>query len=99
MPEGTEGTKVLVAREIVSRCTFAHVVKCKGVGEDRLSVDCLVRDIEWMGFIRIMLRSDNEKAIVAFLKESLRACVWTLITSSRRRKTIRPSMIHKQTAQ
>ena len=73
MPEGTEGTKVLVAREIVSRCTFAHVVKCKGVGEDRFSVDCLVRDIEWMGFTRIMLRSDNEKAIVALLKESLRA--------------------------
>ena len=73
VPEGTEGTKILVATEIVSKCTFAHVVKCKGIGEDRYSVDCLVRDIEWMGHTRIMLRSDNERAIVSLLKESLRA--------------------------
>ena len=73
MPPETEGTKILVVREIVSRCTFAHVVKRKGVDDDRYAVDCLVKDIEWLGMTKLMLRSDNEKAIVALLRESLRA--------------------------
>ena len=73
MPADAEGVKILVAREIVTRCTFAHVVKCKGVDDDRFSVDCLVRDVEWMGFARLMLRSDDEPAIVALLREALKS--------------------------
>ena len=73
MPEDAAGVKVLVAREITTKCTFAHVVKCKGLDDERFAVDCLVRDVEWLGFSRIMLRSDNERAIVALLKESLKA--------------------------
>ena len=73
MPEDTEGTKILVVREIVSKSTFAHVVKCKGVDDDRFAVDCLVKDVDWLGFTNMMLRSDNEPAIVALLKEALRS--------------------------
>ena len=62
-----------MVRGIVSKCAFAHVVKAKGVIDDRYAVDCLVKDIEWMGFTKIMLRSDNEKSIVALSKEALRA--------------------------
>ena len=65
MPEDAQGTKILVVREIVSKSTFAHVVKCNGVDDDRFAVDCLVKDVEWLGFTKIMLRSDNEPAIVA----------------------------------
>ena len=73
MPPDAEGAKILVVREIVSKCVFAHVVKSKGVGEDRYAVDCLVRDVEWMGHTKVMLRSDNERAIVALLKETLKS--------------------------
>ena len=73
MPAEAEGAKILVVREIVSKCTFAHVVKSKGIDDDRYSVDCLVRDVEWMGHTRLMLRSDNEPAIVALLKETLKS--------------------------
>ena len=73
MPADAEGAKILVVREITSKCTFAHLVKCKGVDDDRYAVDCLVKDIEWMGFTKMMLRSDNEPAIVALLREALRS--------------------------
>ena len=73
MPDGTEGAKILVVRELVSKATFAHVVKSKGVGDDRFAADCLVKDVEWLGSTRIMLRSDNEPAIIALLRESLKS--------------------------
>ena len=72
MPEGTKGVKIIVARELVSKATFAHVVQNKGLGEDGFAAACLVKDVEWLGFTRMMLRSDNEPAIVALLKESLK---------------------------
>ena len=69
MPAETQGVKILVVRELVSRCTFAHVVRHKGVDDDRYAVDCLVRDVEWLGATKIRLRSDNERAITALLRE------------------------------
>ena len=73
MPETAMGAKILVVREIVSKCTFAHVIKSKGVDDDRYAVDCLIRDIKWMGHTKLMLRSDNERAIVALLTETLKS--------------------------
>ena len=67
-----EGVKILVVREIVSRCTFAHVVQHKGVDDDGYAVSCLVKDIEWLGATKLMLRSDNEPAIIALLKKTLK---------------------------
>ena len=69
----TEGVKVLVAKEAVSQCVFAYTIPVKGVDEERYSVDCLVKSIEWMGWTRIALMSDNEPAIVKLLKESLKS--------------------------
>ena len=34
-------------------------------------MDCIIRDIEWLGHSRVILKSDNEKAIVRVLKDSL----------------------------
>ena len=62
-----------MAREIVSKCTFAHVVRHKEVDNDRSAVDCLVKNVEWLGCTKLMLRSDNEPAITALLRESLKA--------------------------
>ena len=73
MPATAEGVKILLARELVSRATFAHVVRHKGVDDDRYGVDCLVKDVQWLGCTKLMLRSDNEPAIAALLRESLKA--------------------------
>ena len=69
----TDGVKILVAREAVSKCAFAYAIPSKGVDDDRYSVECLVKSIEWMGCTRIALMSDNEPAIVKLLKESLKS--------------------------
>ena len=53
-------------------CAFGHVVPCKGVDTDQYAVDCLVSDILWAGYTTIMLKSDNEPAILKLLIESLR---------------------------
>ena len=53
-------------------CVFGHVVPCKGVDRDKFAVDCLVSDTVWSGYIRVMLKSDNEPAILKLLIESLK---------------------------
>ena len=46
MPDGVKGVKMLVARELVSKATFAHVVDNKGLGEDGFAAACLVKDVD-----------------------------------------------------
>ena len=53
-------------------CVFGHIVPCKGVDRDRFSVDCLVSDIVWTGYTRVLLKSDNEPTILKLLVESLK---------------------------
>ena len=43
----------------------------KGVDQDHYSVDVLVKDILWLGYREVFLRSDNEKAIVKLLENAL----------------------------
>ena len=64
--------KILVAIDTTSGCIFSHVVEKKGVEEDRYSVDKLVGDIEWLGCNKIILKSDNEPAIVQVFMETLK---------------------------
>ena len=73
LPEGERGAKVLVVRESVNKCTFAHAVPQKGADDAQYAVECLLQDIKWMGFSRIALKSDNEPAIVRLLAEALKA--------------------------
>ena len=63
---------VLVAHDSMSGCDFAHIVPQKGVDNDQYSVGVLVEDIKWLGFTRIILKSDNEPAIVKLLSDTLR---------------------------
>ena len=53
-------------------CVFGHTVPCKGVDRDKFSVDCLVSDIVWTGYTRVLLKLDNEPAILKLLIESLK---------------------------
>ena len=65
--------KVLVAKETVSKAVFAHLVPQKGLDADGYAVECLRKDLEWLGYAEVLLKSDNEPAIVALLKDSLKA--------------------------
>ena len=64
--------KILVVKDSMSRTVCAHAVPCKGVGSDRYAVEKLKRDILWLGYSRVTLRSDNEPAILALMTEALR---------------------------
>ena len=65
--------KVLVAKDSKSKTVFAHAVEAKGADEDGYAVARLVEDIAWVGNTKIILKSDNEPAIVKVLKDSLRS--------------------------
>ena len=65
--------KILVAHDTWSKAVFAHVVASKGPNEDKYAVDCLTKDVQWLGFNRLGLRSDNENAILKLLQESLKS--------------------------
>ena len=65
--------KVLVVKDFNSKAVFAHAVQRKGVDDNRFAVDVLVGDIEWLGYSRIILRSDNEPAITALMSETMKA--------------------------
>ena len=65
--------KVLVVKESLNKCVFAHAVERKGDDDGGYVVECVVRDIEWLGYSRVILKSDNEPAIVKVLRESLKS--------------------------
>ena len=45
----------------------------KGVDDKRFAVDCIVEDVLWLGYAKVLVKSDNEPAIVKLLKESFAA--------------------------
>ena len=54
--------KVLVVRDLKSRSCFAHAVPQKGIDESGFVVNCIVEYIAWLGYSRVILKSDNEPA-------------------------------------
>ena len=64
--------KILIVKDSRSKAIFAHVVPQKGVGEDRFAVECLRKDILWLGYPRVLLKSDNEPAIKSLLSDVLK---------------------------
>ena len=72
LAEGDEvELKVLVAKDAATKAIFAHVVPQKGCDEDGYAVGRLVEDVQWLGHQRLELKSDNEKAILKLLRDSL----------------------------
>ena len=69
---GEGAAKILVVRDSKSKSVFAHVVPAKGVDEAGFAVDTLVADVRWLGYVKVVLKSDNEPAIVKLLTEALR---------------------------
>ena len=46
---------------------FGHVVHRTGIDLDRFAVDCLVEDILWCGYTKVMLKGDNKNLYLNFL--------------------------------
>jgi hypothetical protein len=65
--------KILVATVSTGKAAFAHTVDVKGPGEDRYAVQRLAEDICWLGYTRVLLRSDNEPAILKLMEGSLKS--------------------------
>ena len=66
-----QALKVLVLKDSKSRAVFAHAVPQKGIDPKRYIIDTIVQDILYLGYSQIILKSDNEPAIVHVLKETL----------------------------
>ena len=65
--------KVLVVRDNKSKALFSHVVPVKGVDEGGFAVKAITDDITWLGYSKLVVKTDNEPAILKLLLESLRA--------------------------
>ena len=63
----TAGTvvKCLLVRCLTSKNVFAHVVPQKGDDEDHYCAKLAVADIEWLGHTKVIIKTDNERSIVA----------------------------------
>ena len=55
--------KCLVVRCFASKNVFGHVVPRKGLDEDGIVVTMILRDLEWLGHTRVIIKADNEPAI------------------------------------
>ena len=64
--------KMLIVKDSLSKSVFAHAVPKKGIDEKRFAVDMVVQDCLWLGYSKILLKSDNAPAIVALLKQHWR---------------------------
>jgi len=60
-----EVLKCLLVRCLQRRCVFAQVVPQEGDDEDHHCATLAVADIEWLGHTRTIIKTDNERAIVA----------------------------------
>ena len=65
--------KILVATVSTDKAAFAHAVDVKGPGEDRYVAQRLVGDVCWLGYTRVLLRSDNGPAILKLRDGSFKA--------------------------
>ena len=57
--------KCLLVRCIHTKDVFAHVVPQNGDDEDHYCARLAVADIQWLGHTKVLLKTDNERAIVA----------------------------------
>ena len=64
--------KVLVVKDSKSKAIFAHVVRRKGVDDDEYAVRRLVEDVNWLGYSKVILKCDGERAIIRLMRESLK---------------------------
>ena len=63
--------KGIVIRCYSSKNIFGHIIPLKGVDEDRFSVNLVVQAVAWLGHVRIIVKSDNEKSLISLVNKAL----------------------------
>ena len=58
---------ILVAKKSMGKSIVAHAVPQKGVDMEHYAVDLLLKDLNWIGYTKISLKSDNERAILKLM--------------------------------
>ena len=71
--EGENFLKIIVIVDSFGKCMFAHAVPQKGPDPEGYAVDCFASDVAWLGWSWIIVRSDNEPALVKLVIESIKA--------------------------
>ena len=61
--------RIIVAKCVRTQCLFAHAVPQKGVDPDGYVITQLKDDILWLGHSQVVLRSDNEPALVRVVEK------------------------------
>jgi hypothetical protein len=62
---------ILVAKASRGKAVFSHVVPPKGVDMEHYALDVLMKDLKWLGFQQISLRSDNGRALLKLLEHAV----------------------------
>ena len=57
--------KCLIATDQNSKCIFGHMVPKNGLDAKGYAVECVKSDMLWLGHSRVILKSDNELALLA----------------------------------
>ena len=63
--------KCLLVRCYASKTIFGHVVPRKGLDEDGIVVTMILRDLEWLGHTRVIVKADGEPAIQALARRAV----------------------------
>ena len=62
--------RVIVGYCSSSRSPFMHVVPSQATSMDKFAAERIVEDIVYLGHTRVILRSDNEPALVALVGDT-----------------------------
>ena len=65
-------TKCLIVRCFSSKHVFAHVVPQKGDDEEGYCASLVANDVLWLGHTCVVLKSDNEPAVLALRRRAVR---------------------------
>ena len=63
--------KCLLLRCYASKILFGHVVPRKGLDEDGIVVTMILKDLEWLGHTRVIVKADGEPAIQALARRAI----------------------------
>ena len=71
MVETGAAAKCLIVKDQNSKCVFGHMVPKKGLDAKGYAVNCVKNDVLWLGYSKVILKSDNEPSILALLQSTL----------------------------
>ena len=63
--------KCILVRDFQSKSTFAHVVPCKGLDEEKYVAKLVADDIVWLGYGELAVKADNEASLNALIRVTI----------------------------